>query len=77
MSQANEKPNTTIKIPADIKVFEDKKTGVKTMAVQFVFPDYANGVLSLTRLSRFPWVPGQVIDSVTINFKDKDEDKTP
>ncbi len=69
MSQMNPK-SLTINIPADATVFADKKTNVKTMALSFVFPqDYTNGIVSITKLMKFPWQPSQQIESITINFK--------
>lgn len=52
-----------------MKVFEDKKTRVKTMASQFDFPDGTRGVFSITHVSKGDWNPFDDLDSILINFK--------
>lgn len=69
------KKSITIEVAANAAVFVDKKTGVQTTALNFDFPDYHKGILSITKLSKMPWKPGKHIASITINFKD-DDDKT-
>lgn len=64
-----------LKIPIKSAVFEDKKTGVRTVALRFVFSDYTEGIISITRLKRSPWNPIDDIKSITINFKN-DENST-
>lgn len=55
-------------MPSNAVVFVDKRTGVQTTALNFNFPDYNTGILSLTRLSKFKWEPAHSISSVIINF---------
>jgi hypothetical protein len=60
-----------LEMPANATVFTDKRTGVQTTALNFTFPDYNKGILSVTRLSKLPWQPASQIHSIIINFKDK------
>lgn len=54
----------SIVLPNKISVFEDAKTKVKTVAFPFQFPDGKNGVVSITRLSKMPWIPSEDIETV-------------
>ncbi len=58
-----------LKVKSDIKVFDDKKTNAKTIALPFRLPDGTSAVLMVTRLKSDAWVPE--ITSVTINYEDK------
>ncbi len=57
-------------IPAQVSVFEDKKTGAKTVALPFQFQDGKNGVLMISRLNRLPWKPSESIKKITIEFNE-------
>jgi len=65
MSQ-NQKNSEDLVIPNKIAVFEDPKTKVKTVAFTIVFPDGKNGVVSITKLSKFPWTPSEDIETVHV-----------
>lgn len=62
----------TINFGEHIKVFQDKKTKVWSAGIPIEFPDGQNGVITITRLSKFEWKPSLDIDSITINYKDDD-----
>jgi len=62
----NEKPSEEVIIPNQIAVFEDRKTGFKTASFPFTFPDGRNGIVSVTRLSRTPWIPSDDIETVHV-----------
>ena len=66
MSQTKNNESEGIIIPNKISVFEDPKTKVKTVAFPFQFPDGKNGIVSVTRLSKMPWVPSEHIETVHI-----------
>lgn len=68
--------DSSIKLAGNHKVFEDKKTRVKTVAVKFIFPDYTAGIVSITKLTHFPWTPEREIESITINYKNDDNNPT-
>lgn len=53
----------------DPKVFEDKKTKVKTIAYPFTFPNGDNGILSITKLVKMGWTPKNDIESIIIKYK--------
>lgn len=59
----------TIQVPDKLAVFEDKKTGVKTVAFPFTFASGKTGILSVTHLDKFPWTPSKDIEEITIKFK--------
>lgn len=57
-------------IPLTIATFEDKRTGARSIALPFQFPDGKNGALLVTRLWPMPWEPGKTIKSITINYNE-------
>jgi len=59
-----------IKVPEKVSVFEDKKSGVNTVAFPIVFPDFTQGALMVTHLKKGAWNPGADIKSITIEFYD-------
>jgi hypothetical protein len=59
-------------IPKKTNVFEDKVTGVKTMAMRIQFPDFTEGILSVTKLNRSKWNPIDDVKSIIINFQNHD-----
>lgn len=66
MSNPKNKDLEEIVLPNNLSVFEDKKTGVKTVAFPFMFPSGASGVVSVTKLKRGPWKPSEDIETVQI-----------
>jgi hypothetical protein len=64
------KTNEEIVLPAKIAVFDDKKSGAKTVAFPFVFLDGTSGVVSVTRLKNEIWIPQKDIKSVIINWNE-------
>jgi hypothetical protein len=72
MSKIKNKAIEEVVVPNKVAVFEDHKTGVKTVAFPFMFPDGKNGVVSVTRLSKHPWTPSDDIETVVLVWnKDK------
>lgn len=69
MPKPKAKQNETIVIPANIVVYTDKKTNVKTVAFPFSFTDGVPGIMSITHLAKLNWTPSTDIESITINFK--------
>lgn len=67
---SNQKKNEELVIPDKVSVFEDKKTGAKTLAMPFQFPDGKNGVVMVSRLHKSAWIPKNHISKVTIHYED-------
>lgn len=63
------KQNETIVVPDKLSVFQDKKTGARTVAFPFDYGDGTHGVMMLTRLINAVWQPADDIESIVINFK--------
>ncbi len=63
MSQKNQ-----IQIKEGIKVFKDKKTSARTIAIPFRLPDNSSAVLMVTRLKDEEWKPETTIKNLTINY---------
>lgn len=57
-----------IKVKEDIKVFNDKKTNARTIALPFRLPDESNAVVMICRLKNEDWKPEKIIKSVTIKY---------
>jgi hypothetical protein len=68
LAQMETKNEEEIIVPNNLATFEDPKTGVKTVAFTFKFPDGTNGVVSITRLKRDKWEPSKDIESVHLNW---------
>lgn len=59
-----------IKIPEKAKVFVDKKTKVRTIAIPFILnSDHVNAVIMLSRIKDEDWNVNKVIKSITINYE--------
>lgn len=55
-------------MPEKITVFEDKKSGTRTVALPIVYPDGSNGCIMICRLKKEDWSPYDMIKSITINY---------
>jgi len=62
------KKNEHVIIPKDLAVFQDKKTGVRTVAFPIKFPTGENGVISVTKLKNAPWNPADEIENILIKW---------
>ena len=72
ISAYEENENFVIKeyrIPNDVSVLIDKKTGVKTIGIPINFPSSINGMVGITHLSSEKWTPAEDIESFIIVFK--------
>ena len=56
-------------IPPAHPVFEDTKSGARTIAFPIVFPDNSDGVLMVTRLKNQDFEPAKLIEKITVNYK--------
>ena len=72
ISAYEENENFVIKeyrIPNDVSVLIDKKTGVKTIGIPINFPSSISGMVGITHLSSEKWNPTEDIESFIIVFK--------
>ena len=58
-----------ISVPDKVAIYTDKKTGVKSVAFPFSFPDGMNGIITVTKLVKMGWQPSDDIDNIQLNFK--------
>lgn len=58
-----------IPIPPTHPVFEDSKSGARTIAFPIVFPDNSDGVVMITRLKNQDFEPAKLIEKITLNYK--------
>jgi hypothetical protein len=58
-----------IEMPEKVSVYEDKKSGAKTIAFPLIFPDKSDGAIMVTRLKKGEWEPLKMIKSITIEFE--------
>ena len=66
---------TEIEIPKRFRVFRDDRTGYMSMAIPFAFPDGHNAIMTITQLSKDKFVPEDLIDSISINYKENEIQK--
>lgn len=57
-----------ILVPLKIATHQDKKTGARSAAFPFVFPDGENGVVIVTRLKDGEWKPSNHIEKITLHL---------
>lgn len=57
-------------INSKIKVFTDKKTNARTIAIPFRLSDGTNAVAMISRLKAEEWNPQEEIKSITINYNE-------
>lgn len=62
--------NQTLEIKPSQKVFTDKKTNAKTIALPFKLPDGTQAICMISRLNDGDWKPRKDISSLTINFNE-------
>jgi hypothetical protein len=60
---------SNIPIPKNYSEFEDKKTKIKTLAFKFKFPDYSDGIVTITHTRDKNWNM-KSIKSITIEYAD-------
>lgn len=58
-----------LKIKEGIKVFTDKKTNAKTIALPLRLPDGTSAIVMISRLKGEDWKPEDEIKNIIINFK--------
>lgn len=52
----------------EIKVFIDKKTKARTIALPFRLPNGTSAVCMICQLKDIEWQPNKIIKSITINY---------
>lgn len=60
-----------LKVPKNVPILIDKETGVQSFALQFGLSDGSNAIITVTKLSRMPWLPGDEIESLTVTYHDQ------
>lgn len=58
-----------ISVPEKLAIYTDKKTGVKSVAFPFSFPDGNNGIITVTKLVKMGWQPSDDLNTIQLNFK--------
>lgn len=58
-----------IKIKEDVKVFVDKKTNARTIALPFRLTDDTSAVVMICRMKDGEWAVAKEIKSIIINYK--------
>lgn len=61
--------NQQLKLGSALKVFEDKKTHARTIAIPFRLPDGTSAVCMISRLKNDKWDASE-ITSIDINYND-------
>lgn len=60
--------NQELNLKTGIKVFKDKKTSARTIAIPFRLSDNESAVLMVTRLKDEEWKPEKEISKITITY---------
>lgn len=61
--------NQRLTLKNNTKVFVDKKTNARTIAIPFRLPDGTQAVLMVSRLKDEDWQPNKIINNITINYE--------